>query len=256
MRPEEIVRTEITDKHKPPTEAEIKQFYDENRERITGDLASSREGISQYLENQDRERLERALSDRVRAGANFRIFLREPQSPVQTISNDDDPSRGDLNAAVTLVEFTDFQCSACGAMYPVLETVLRSYGNRVHFVVRDFPLLMHANARRAAEAANAAYAQGKFFEYIDLLFKNQNALEDDSLKKYASAAGLDRKRFDAELDNSTYAAEVQHDVEDGEMYGIDSTPTIYINGVRLREFTAEGIRAAIERAMAKKSPQP
>jgi len=253
-RPDEIIRAEITDKHKPPTEAEIQKFYDENRERIPGDLASSRAAISSYLETQDQEKLERALSDRVRAGANFRILLQEPEAPVQTISIDDDPSRGDRNAAVTVVEFTDFQCSACGAMYPVLEEVLQGYGSRVHFVLRDFPLAMHANSRRAAEAADAAHAQGKFFEYINLLFKNQNALDDDSLKKYAGAVGLDRKRFDAELENGTYAAEVQHDIEDGEMYGVDSTPTIFINGVRLREFTAQGIRAAIDRAMGKRSP--
>src|SRR6185503_8846510 len=128
-----------------------------------------------------------------------------------------------------------------------------AYGNSVHFVVRDFPLGMHAHSRRAAEAANAAHAQGKFFEYIDLLFKNQKALDDDSLKKYAGTLGLDRKRFDAELDNGTHAAEVQHDVEDGEIYGIDSTPTIFINGVRLNEFSAEGLRAAIDRAMGKAS---
>jgi len=253
VRPEEIVRAEITDQHKSPTEIEIKKFYDENRERITGDLSSSRAGISQYLEHQDQDKLERALSDRLRAGASFRILLPEPQAPVQVISKDDDPSRGDQNATVTVVEFTDFECTACGAMYPVLEEVLLSYGKSVHFVVRDFPLVMHANSRRAAEAANAAHAQGKFFEYIDLLFKNQKALDDDSLKKYAGAVGLDRKRFDAELDNGTHAAEVQHDVEDGEMYGIDSTPTIFINGVRLRDFSAAGLRAAIDRAMGKTS---
>lgn len=251
VRPEEIVRAEITDKRKSPTEVEIKKFYDENRERIPVDFSSARENIVQYLENQYRETLERALSAKMRTGANFRILLKEPPAPVQTISKDDDPSRGDQNAAVTVIEFTDFECSACGAMYPVLEEVLQSYGKSVHFVVRDFPLAMHAHSRRAAEAANAAHAQGKFFEYIDLLFKNQKALDDDSLKKYASTLGLDRKRFDSELDNGTHAAEVQHDVEDGEIYGIESTPTIYINGVRLNEFSAEGLRAAIDRAMGK-----
>jgi protein-disulfide isomerase len=254
VRPEEIVRTEITDKRRAPTELEIKKFYDENRERITADFASSRNDISQYLENQEQEKLERALSDRVRAGANFRILLAEPAPPVQAISRDDDPSRGDKNAAVTVVEFTDFQCPACGAMNPVIEEVLKTYGNSVHFVVRDFPLAMHADSRKAAEAANAAHAQGKFFEYIDLLFKNQKALDNESLKKYASALGLDRKRFDAELDNGTYAAEVQHDVEDGELYGIDSTPTIFVNGVMLRDFSAEGLRKLIDRSMGKRVP--
>jgi protein-disulfide isomerase len=99
------------------------------------------------------------------------------------------------NAAVTIVEFTDFQCPACAAMHPVLEEVLKSYGNKVRFVVRDFPLNQHEWARKAAEAANAANAQGKFFEYIAVLFKNQKALDVPSLKKYASDLGLDRARL-------------------------------------------------------------
>ena len=252
IRPDEIIRAEITDKLKPPTEIEIQKFYDENKARINRDLKSGYSEISDYLADQQREKLEKALADRVRAGANFRIILAEPEPPVQNISKDDDPSRGDPNAAVTVVEFTDFQCTACGAMYPVLEEVLQTYGKSVHFVVRDFPLAMHANSRKAAEAAAAANAQGKFFEYIALLFRNQNSLDGASLKKYATDVGLDRKRFDAEFDGGAYAAEVQHDIDDGETYGIESTPTIYINGVMLREFTAEGIRTAIDRALGRK----
>jgi protein-disulfide isomerase len=133
-------------------------------------------------------------------------------------------------------------------MHPVLEEVLKSYGNKVRFVVRDFPLNQHEWARKAAEAANAANAQGKFFEYIAVLFKNQKALDVPNLKKYASQIGLDRARFDAALDRGMYAAEVQKDVEDGEMYGVGSTPTIFVNGVQLRVLSDEGLRAAIDRA--------
>jgi protein-disulfide isomerase len=130
----------------------------------------------------------------------------------------------------------------------VLEEVLKSYGNKVRFVVRDFPLTQHEFARKAAEAANAANAQGKFFEYIAVLFKNQKALDTPSLKKYASEVGLDRARFDVALDRGTYAAEVKKDIDDGEMYGVGSTPTIFINGIQLRILSAEGLRAAIDRA--------
>src|SRR4029079_18890024 len=103
-------------------------------------------------------------------------------------------------------------------------------------------------ARKAAEAANAANAQGKFFEYIAILFKNQKALDVPSLKKYASELGLDRARFDAALDRGVYAAEVKKDIEDVEMSGVGSTPTIFVNGVQLRILSAEGLRAAIDRA--------
>ena len=135
-------------------------------------------------------------------------------------------------------------------MQPVLEEVLKSYGNKVRFVVRDFPLSLHANARKAAEAADAAYAQGKFFEYAALLFKRQSALDVPSLKKYATELGLDRARFDAAVDGGTYAAEVQHNIDDGRMYGVESTPTIFVNGVVLKTLSAEALRAVIDRQLA------
>ena len=246
--PEEIVRAEISDKVKTPTEEEVAKFYSENKARISGDLNTVRNQVAAYLQNESRERLEKDLSARLRKGAKIQWLMTEPAQPVQNISVDDDPSRGDANAPVTIVEFTDFQCPACAAMHPVLEEVLKSYGNKVRFVVRDFPLNMHENARKAAEAANAANAQGKFFEYIAVLFKNQKALDVPSLKKYASDLGLDRVKFDAALDRGTYATEVSKDVSDGELYGVGSTPTIFVNGVQLRVLSADGLRAAIDRA--------
>jgi protein-disulfide isomerase len=247
--PEEIVRTEISEKSHPPTEAEVAKFYADNKTRIGKDLDSVRNQLADYLQEQGRQQLERTMSEKLREGAQIRLLIAEPQPPTQAISTDDDPSRGVATAPVTIVEFTDFQCPSCAAMHPVLEEVLKSYGSKVRFVVRDFPLAMHANARKAAEAANAAHAQGKFFEYVSLLFKRQNALDVASLKKYASELGLDRARFDAALDGGTFAAEVQRDVADGEMYGIDSTPTIFVNGVLLKTLSAEDLRAAIDRAL-------
>jgi protein-disulfide isomerase len=246
--PEEIIRAEVSDKVRNPTEEEVAKFYSDNKARINGDLNSVRNQLVNYLQDESRRRLEQELSARLRKGANIRWLLAEPTPPVQNISVDDDPSRGDVSAPVTIVEFTDFQCPACAAMHPVLEEVLKSYGNKVRFVVRDFPLNQHAFARKAAEAADAANAQGRFFEYIAILFKNQKALDVPSLKKYASEIGLDRVRFDAALDRGVYATEVKKDIEDGEMYGVSSTPTIFINGVQLKTLSAEGLREAIDRA--------
>jgi len=252
--PEEIVRAEVSDKVRPPTEAQVSKFYSDNKARISGDLNSVRNQIALYLQQEDQRRLEQELSDRLRKNADIRWLLSEPPQPVQNISVDDDPARGGANAPVTIVEFTDFQCPACAAMHPVLEEVLKSYGDKVRFVVRDFPLNQHEWARKAAEAANAANEQGKFFEYAAMLFQRQKALDVPSLKKYASELGLDRTRFDAALDRGTFAAEVAHDIEDGELYGVGSTPTIFINGVQLLVLSPEGLREAIDRAA--KSPGP
>jgi len=96
--------------------------------------------------------------------------------------------------------------------------------------------------------------KANFFEYITVLFKNQKALDVPSLKKYASEVGLDRARFDAALDRGVYAAEVQKDVTDGELYGVGSTPTIFVNGVQLRTLSTEGLKEAIDRAAGKPAP--
>jgi protein-disulfide isomerase len=248
---EEVFRTEVTAKLKAPTEADVNKFYEENKARIQGDLASLRDQISNFLLQQEQRRLVFELNKRLRAAANLQVLLTEPEPPVQAVSTDDDPSRGEASAPVTVVVFTDFQCSACAATHPVIDETLKSYGNRVRLVVRDFPLPIHDKARKAAEAAAAAAAQGKFFEYSAVLFKNQTALDVPSLKKYAADLGLDTARFNAALDSGQYAAEVEHDLEDGQQYGITATPTIFINGVQLRDLTAEGLRAAIERALAR-----
>ena len=250
--PEEIVRTEITDKVKTPTDAEISKFYETNKTNIKTDLAGARAGIATYLQQQQQEELEVALANKLRTGAKLKIFLKEPEAPAMNIGLGTGASRGDVNSPVTVVEFTDFQCSACGGMYPIVEDVLKSYGPRLHFVMRNFPLMtLHANAYNAALAAQAAKAQGKFWEYIDLLFKNQGTLDRDSLKKYASQAGLDRKQFDGDFDSAKYEPVLRRDIEDGEEYGVEATPTFFINGVVLTEYSAEGLRAAIERAFAR-----
>jgi protein-disulfide isomerase len=248
--PEQIIRTEISEKVRTPSEAEVAKFYADNKVRIGGDLNSVRNQLVLYIQGQDRERLEKELSARLRKNADIRWLITEPQAPIQAISTDDDPSIGPSGALVTIVEFTDFQCPACAAMHPVLEEVLKSYGDRVRFVVRDFPLQQHEWAKKAAEAANAAKAQGKFFEYAAVLFQRQKALDVASLKKYASELGLDRAKFDAELDKGVYATEVKHDMDDGEIYGVGSTPSIFINGVLLKTLSAEGLREAIDRAAA------
>jgi predicted DsbA family dithiol-disulfide isomerase len=254
--PEEIMRKEVSDKIHTPTEAEVAKFYADNKSKMTSPLTDISAQISSFLIEQDRQRLQQEMSTRLRAGANIRWLITEPALPVQTISADDDPVRGDANAAVTIVEFTDFQCPSCAAMQPILDEVQKIYGNKVKLVVRDFPLAMHPNARKAAEAANAAAAQGKFFEYAALLFKRQNALDVPSLKNYASELGLDRARFDAALDGGKYATEVKHDMDDGEIYGVDSTPAIFVNGLALTEMSLEALRALVDRGLGVAAKAP
>ncbi|HEV7396318.1 MAG TPA: thioredoxin domain-containing protein [Pyrinomonadaceae bacterium] len=249
--PENVIRLEVTEKARNPTDAEAEKFYNDNKDRIAADFISVKSQIVDYLREKGSQDLERALSERLRKTANLRILLTEPEAPVYTIDTTGEPSRGDANAPVTVIEFTDFQCPACAAMQPILDEILPTYGSKVRFVVRNYPLARHANARKAAEAADAANAQGKFFEYTAVLFKRQTALDVPSLKKYASEVGLDRARFDAELDKGMYAADIRRDMDAAEKVGIGSTPTVFINGTKLYDMTPEGLRAAIDKALAK-----
>jgi len=150
---------------------------------------------------------------------------------------------------VTVIEFTDFSMLGLCAMYPIVEDVLKSYGTRVRFVIRNFPLTQaHPNAFRAAQAAEAAKAQGKFWEYIDIMFKNQTALDVDSLKKYATQVGLDRKRFDAEFDSGRYEPVASSRHRRRRSLWRRVTPTFFINGITLTDYSADGLRAAIDKA--------
>lgn len=251
--PELVIKTEVTDKIKPATDAEVAKFYEDNKGNINADFASVRSQISDFLNEQQQLQLENAYADKLRAGGNVRVLLTEPEMPALNVSTDDDPARGDIHAPVTMVVFTDFQCPACKTMHPLIDDLIKSYGNRIRLVVRDYPLPQHEFARKAAEAANAANAQGKFFEYMAVLFAHQPALDVPSLKKYASEVGLDRAKFDAALDSGQYAPEVTHDVLDGDHYGVSGTPAIFVNGVRvkLQTLTIDPVRAAVEKALKK-----
>jgi protein-disulfide isomerase len=148
--------------------------------------------------------------------------------------------------------FSDFQCPACGRTHPVLKQVLAEYGDKVRFAVRDFPLEnIHENAFQAALAANAARTQGKFFEYADVLYRNQEALDKASLVKYAGELGLNVKQFELDFSDAKAANEIRKDQADGRSYGIGGTPAIFVNGVKVQRLSADAFRRAIDRALSK-----
>jgi protein-disulfide isomerase len=145
----------------------------------------------------------------------------------------DDHSSGPEDASVTLVEYGDYECPYCGAAHPVVQEVQRILGPSLRFVFRNFPLKeIHPHAQRAAEAAEAAGAQGKFWEMHDLLFENQDALEDADLLRYAASLSLDAERFTMELSTGVHTSRVRRDFRSGVRSGVNGTPTFFINGAR------------------------
>ena len=159
----------------------------------------------------------------------------EPQ--IATLSPPVDPERdhvrGAPDAPVTLVEYGDFQCPYCGEAYPVVHDLLERFGDQLRFVFRHMPLAdLHPRAPFAAEAAEAAGAQGRFWEMHDRLFQHQRELGDAQLRGHAEAIGIeDAARFDAELRDGVHAGRVAEDLESGGRSGVPSTPRFFVNGL-------------------------
>jgi protein-disulfide isomerase len=248
-----LLDTEVSAKVPAVTDADAQAFYDQNKDRISGEFAQLKPQIIQYVKEQKEDEATRAFAAQLRRASTIQINLTKPESPAFTIATDDQPAKGTAKASVTIVEFTDFQCPSCALQHPVMERIVSEFGDRVRFVVRDFPLSQHAEARKAAEAAEAAREQGKYWEYVSVLFRNQPALGVDKLKQYATEVGLDRAKFDTALDSGKFAEQVQRDLVDGRKLGINGTPTIYINGKRISDNSYESVKAAIEAALKPKA---
>lgn len=144
-----------------------------------------------------------------------------------------DHTQGPATAAVTLVEYGDYQCPSCLEAYPIVADVRGRLGDRVRLVFRNFPLSnIHPDAQQAAEAAEAAGAQGKFWQMHDSLFEHQSRLDDVALLDYADDLGLDLARFTRDLETHAFAGRVHEDFVSGVRSGVNGTPTFFINGVR------------------------
>jgi protein-disulfide isomerase len=139
-------------------------------------------------------------------------------------------------APLTLVEYGDYECPYCGAAYPIVKEVERIFGEELRSVFRNFPLGdVHPHAFQAAEAAESADAQGRFWEMHDRLYENQQRLHKEDLLSHAQILGLDVARIEADLDEHAYEARVRNDFLSGVRSGVNGTPTFFINGVRHNE---------------------
>jgi protein-disulfide isomerase len=231
MTAEQFTEAEVARRVKPVTEGQIVSFFQENQSQMQGrPLAAMTTPIRGYLEEQERANAYRALVNELKkAGPAVTVVLDAPRSTVTV--DPSDPVLGPANAPVTIVEFSDFQCPFCQRVEPTLKRVRETYGDRVRIVWKDFPLTsIHPQAFKAAEAAHCAGEQGKFWEYHDRLFANQQALQVESLKKYAADTGLDSAKFNSCLDMAKYAERVQAQMGVGADLGVNSTPAVFING--------------------------
>lgn len=180
-----------------------------------------------------------------------------PLSPdqQQLLLDGSPPSFGTPGGKVTIVEFSDFQCPYCSMAAQTVHRIKAKYGDRVHFVFRQFPLSFHADAHLAAEAALAAHAQGKFWALHDAMFEHQDALGRADLDRYAKDAGLEMKAFGKALDEGAQRAAVDADMALGKAVSISGTPAMFINGTRIENPTDfDAVSAAIDAQLDAPAP--
>lgn len=166
------------------------------------------------------------------------LFVANPSDSQLSLSDNlvtsDDPSRGPKDTKVVVVEFSDFQCPYCSEAEPVVEQILKDYGDKIFFQYRDFPLTdLHPQALLAAEAAECAHEQGKFWEMHDKIFADQSNINEAVLKTYAVQLGLNSVQFGNCLTTEKYRSEIEQDLEEGYAAGVRATPTFFINGARI-----------------------
>jgi protein-disulfide isomerase len=246
MSADGYLEAEIAKRVKPVTGPEVASFFQANVSQMQGrPLEAMTPAITRFLTDQRRsEAREAVINDLKKKGPAIRVALEAPRATVAI--NASNPTVGSATAPVTFVEFSDYQCPFCGRVEPTIRRLRATYGDKIRFVWKDFPLTqIHPMAFKAGEAAHCAGDQGKYWELHDVLFSNQQELQPADLKRHAASLGLNADAFNQCLDSSKYSERVRDGVSEGSDLGVNSTPTIFINGRRLAGAQPYEVFAAI-----------
>lgn len=178
----------------------------------------------------------------------------EDYTTVHTIEIGHTPVMGKQDAPVMLVEFMDFQCPFCGRFHPAMVDAAKAYPGKVSYMIKNFPLSFHPNARPASKAAFAAGEQGKYFEFTELVLQNQSTLSEDKFKEWAKQLGLNEKKFwdDYKNKDAEWEKYIEADLELGGKVGVQGTPTYFINGQKTMARTLDQYKQEIDKILAGK----
>ena len=231
MTKQAYLNEEVNDKIKPPTEGEIKDFYDKRKAQIRQPFDQVKGRIVDHLKRTSEQKVNMDLVAKLKKDANIKIRMEPPR--VEVLLEEELIVVGDHNAEIILVEFSDYQCPYSKRTRETVEKVLETYKGKVGYAFLDFPLAFHKEAPKAHEAAHCAGEQGKYTEYSKKLFNNQKKLSVDDLKKYAKDLKLDTKKFNQCLDQQKYAERVQQLTAKGRGVGVSGTPAFFINGIMI-----------------------
>jgi len=225
---DKVFQQEVDSKIPEPTDAEIQAYYLGTRQ--IQPLNEIKDLMRQQLKQAEIQHAREEFIRRLRQQADVAILLQPPRI---NISVDPTRLRGDPKAAITIVEFADYQCPYCRSEESVLKELLAKHPGKIKLAYRDFPLAgLHPDAQSAAEASRCAQEQGKFWEYHDALFA-ASRLGRDSEIEIAHRLALDIKQFESCLSSGKYKAQVERDLQDGKMAGINGTPGFFVDGINL-----------------------
>ena len=253
---DKLYEQEVDAKVAEPTDVELKAIYAVQKEQDRQDrpFEEAKPQLAQTLKRIRIQQARQEYSAHLREQAKVSVMLNPPRVEVAV-----DPARvrGNPKAKVMIVEFSDFQCPYCGRVEGTLKSVLAKHQDTVALAFRDYPLSqIHPFAYGAAEASRCAGEQGKFWEYHDLLFGDQNGLDRNGLIAKAAKLQLDAKQFDACISSEKYKTSIQQDNQEGMRAGVNGTPGFFINGVFLNGAQPE---SAFEKAIQEQlelSPTP
>ena len=227
QNPEEFLLEQVESKAEQPDSAQIEEVYEANKKHFADTpIEEAMQEVTAYLVGQAKQRRFGEVLANLEVQYAPRVHLLPPAFDVGT---GDRPSLGDASAPITLIEFSDYECPYCKTAEPIIQQVLKTYGDKVHFVYRDYPLDFHKNARPAARAARCAEQQGQFWTYHEKLMASED-LHEEQYRAIADQVGLDRAQFDACLTSQDFNAAIDRDIADAEAVGVSGTPAFFING--------------------------
>jgi protein-disulfide isomerase len=235
----------------PIPEADLQGFYSQNQQRIRMPFEQVRGQIVEYLSGERDKARKAALVQSLTEAGQLKSLLPRAQAPSVQIAHAGFPSKGAANAPVTVVEFADFQCPHCKAAHPAVASLLDKFPGKVRVVFMHLPVNRSGISRKVAHGAVCAQSQNKFWDYHDLAFARQGALSDASPVELARAVGLDVAAFEACYASDVPVDQIIRSEAEAARLGVSSTPTLYVNGQRVRvtHDTTADLHGAVEAAL-------
>jgi protein-disulfide isomerase len=232
-----------------PSEAELKAFYEANKDRVSGDFAQVRPQLERYLQNQAQQEKRQALVDELKKNQGFEMLLRMPAPLPVNIDTLGYPSKGNPEAKIHIIEFADYQCPYCKNAGEALQKLMGEYEGRIKLTYMDMPVNKSGISRTIAEGGVCAAQQNKFWEYNSLAFAQQAELSPDSALALAQNLKLDEKAFKECLQSEATKEKVEKSKKEALRLGVTGTPAVFVNGRRVHLFDLDSdLRTAIDAA--------